>query len=133
MYEPLWIHPRDAAARDIKTGDIVKAFNERGVVLCGALVMERVIPGAVYVDHGARADFIAPGVIDRGGAINLISPLRTLSKHCLGQATTSYLVEVERLSMSEMEEWRKEYPEAFSRDYDPASGLRFSGWIEDSA
>jgi molybdopterin guanine dinucleotide-containing S/N-oxide reductase-like protein len=133
LYEPLWVHPSDAADRDIKTGDIVKVFNERGVVLCGALVLERVIPGAVYVDHGARADFIVPGVIDRGGAINLISPLKTLSKNCLGQATTGYLVELEKLSMAEMEEWKKQYPEAFSRDYDPASGLRFSAWIENGA
>jgi hypothetical protein len=29
-----------------------------------------------------------------------------------------------------MEEWRKLFPEAFSREYDPASGLRFNGWVE---
>jgi hypothetical protein len=32
--------------------------------------------------------------------------------------------------MSEMEEWRKQNPGAFAREYDPASGLRFNGWIE---
>jgi hypothetical protein len=25
----------------------------------------------------------------------------------------------------------QQYPEAFRREYDPASGLRFDGWIED--
>jgi len=29
-----------------------------------------------------------------------------------------------------MDEWRKKYPEAFAREYDPGSGLRFEGWIE---
>ena len=29
-----------------------------------------------------------------------------------------------------MEEWRKKYPEAFAREYDPASGLRFNAWVE---
>ena len=32
--------------------------------------------------------------------------------------------------MAQMEEWRREYPEAFAREYDPASGLRFNGWVE---
>ncbi len=36
MYEPVWIHPDDAAARGIKDGDIVKLINERGTVLGGA-------------------------------------------------------------------------------------------------
>ncbi len=62
------------------------------------LVMERIMPGAVYVDHGARCDLIIPGKLDRGGAINLISPRNTMSKNCLGQATSGYLVEVEKVT-----------------------------------
>ena len=33
LYEPIWIHPTDAAKRGIKNGDVVKVFNERGAVL----------------------------------------------------------------------------------------------------
>jgi trimethylamine-N-oxide reductase (cytochrome c) len=88
LYEPLWIHPRDAEKRGIKDRDIVKAYNERGVVLCGAIVWERIMPGVAYVDHGAGANFIVPGEVDRGGAVNLISPRNTMSKNCLGQATS---------------------------------------------
>lgn len=131
MYEPLWINTSDASERGINDGDIVKVHNERGIVLGGAYVSERIRPGAVSMDHGARVDWIAPGEIDRGGAINLISPDGIISKHCAGMATSSYLVQVERLSMAEMDEWRKQYPEAFSREYDPASGLRFNAWVED--
>lgn len=129
MYEPLWINPKTAEARGIANGDIVKAYNERGAVLCGAIVWERIMPGVVYVDHGARTDWIIPGELDRGGAINLISPLGCTSKNISGEATSGYLVEVERVSGSQMEAWRKEYPEAFTREYDPASGLRFNGWV----
>ena len=130
MYEPLWIHPSTAEKRGIKTGDIVKAFNERGAVLGGALVMERIMPGVVYMDHGARVDWIVPGKLDRGGAINLVAPNGIVSKHCPGMATSGYLVEVEKVTMAQMEEWKKQYPESFSREYDPASGLRFNAWVE---
>ena len=88
MYEPTWIHPSDAATRGIKTGDIVKVYNERGAVLCGALVWERIMPGVVYTDHGSRVDPIIPGKLDRGGAINLIAPDWITSKNCVGQATS---------------------------------------------
>jgi trimethylamine-N-oxide reductase (cytochrome c) len=132
MYEPLWLNPVTAAARGIKDGDIVRAYNERGSVLCGARVWERIMPGVSYVDHGARVDWIIPGKLDRGGAINLISPEKTVSKNCVGMASSGYLVEVEKVTMSRMEEWRQKYPEAFEREYDPASGLRFNAWIDDS-
>jgi len=130
MYEPVWIHPSDAAKRGIKSGDIVKLYNERGAVLGGALVWERIMPGVVYIDHGARVDSIIPGKLDRGGAINLITPDGITSKNCVGMATSGFLVEVERVTGAQMEEWRKQYPEAFEREYDPASGLRFNAWVE---
>jgi len=129
LYEPLWLHPKTAAERDIQTGDIVKAFNQRGAVLCGAIVWERIMPGIAYVDHGSRVDWIIPGELDRGGAINLISPIGCSSKNISGQATSGYLVEVERVPASQMEDWKKKYPEAFNREYDPASGLRFNAWV----
>ncbi len=130
LYEPLWIHPHTATQRGIKDGDIVKAYNERGAVLCGARVWERIMPGVVYVDHGARVDWIIPGKLDRGGAINLISPNGVTSEHCPGMASSGYLVEVEKVTAAQMEGWKKNYPEAFNREYDPASGLRFNAWVE---
>jgi trimethylamine-N-oxide reductase (cytochrome c) len=130
MYEPLWIHPSTAEKRGIKTGDIVKVYNERGAVLGGAYVTERLMPGVAYMDHGARVDQIIPGELDRGGAINLISPRGTTSKNAGGQATSGYLVEVERVTMAQMEEWKRQYPDAFQKEYDPASGLRFNAWVE---
>ena len=91
---------------------------------------ERLRTGVVYIDHGARVDFIKVGEIDRGGAINTIAPDKLISKNCPGMATSGYLVEVERLSLEEYEQWRRDYPEAFARKYDPASGLQFDAWIE---
>jgi molybdopterin guanine dinucleotide-containing S/N-oxide reductase-like protein len=130
MYEPMWINPADAAKKGIKDGDIVRIYNERGSVLCGARVWERIMPQVVYIDHGARVDFIIPGKLDRGGAIDLIAPDGIISKHCAGEATSGFLVDVEKVSMAQMEEWRIQYPESFEKEYDAASGLRFNAWIE---
>jgi len=89
------------------------------------------MPGVTYVDHGARVDPICAGKIDRGGAIDLIAPELLTSKHCCGEATSGYLVDVQKVSAAEMEEWKKLYPDAFEREYDPASGLRFNAWVEE--
>jgi len=129
MYEPIWIHPTDADARGIKHGDIIKMYNERGTVLGGAYVTERIIIGAVYQDHGAPIDPITDK-LDRGGENNLISPLNGPSPNCWGNATSGFLVEVAKVEPEEMQEWRNNYPEAFNRDYDPNYGLLFSSWIE---
>ncbi len=130
MYEPIWIHPTDAAARGIEHGDIIKMYNERGTVLGGAYLTERIIVGAVYQDHGAPIDPITDK-LDRGGENNCISPFHGPSPCCWGNATSGFLVEVEKVDPNQMEGWRKTYPEAFSRDYDPNYGLLFSSWIEE--
>jgi trimethylamine-N-oxide reductase (cytochrome c) len=120
LYEPVWLHPSEAAKRGIEDGDIVKVFNERGGVLGGARVWERIIPGAAYMDHGARYDPIIPGVLDRGGAINTITPKSLMSRNATGMATSGYLVEVERV---DIEALRAQHPEVFAQPYDQASGL----------
>jgi molybdopterin guanine dinucleotide-containing S/N-oxide reductase-like protein len=130
-YEPVWMNPQDAARRGIRDGDIVRVFNERGTVLAGARVWERIMPGAVSVDHGARVDWIDPGNLDRGGAINLISPRSTTSQNCVGQATSGFLVDVQKVTMADMESWQKQFPDAFRREYDPSAGLRFDAWVEE--
>jgi trimethylamine-N-oxide reductase (cytochrome c) len=134
QYESVWLNPETAEARGIKYGDIVKIYNERGIVLAVAYVTEKVIPGDARIDHGARIDPIATGEddmwIDRGGSPNLITPRNIISKNCTGHCVSGYLVEVEKLEPNEMEEWRQKYPDAFARDYDPAYGVLFSGWVE---
>jgi hypothetical protein len=123
LYEPLWLHPSEAAKRGIRNGDIVRIYNERGAVLAGAYVTERIMPGVAYIDHGARYDPIVPGELDRGGAINTITPHRGTSRNCRGGMVVSgFLVEVE---LADMDGLRKKYPEAFKRPYHRASGLHF--------
>ena len=129
LYEPVWFAPEDAEARGIKNGDIVKVFNDQGIILTAARISERIQPGSVMINKGSRVDPIASG-IDRGGAANLISPPRPVSKHCWGFAVTGYLCECEKLERAEYDEWKERYPDAFARDYDPAFGINYDSWVE---
>ena len=128
LYEPVWIHPSEAEKRGIKHGDVVKIYNERGGVLGGAYVTERVMPGVAYIDHGARYDPIIPGELDRGGAINTITPYNWSSRNAAGMVVSGFLVEVERVNLDKL---RRQHPEAFNRPYDRASGLRFDRVLVD--
>jgi anaerobic selenocysteine-containing dehydrogenase len=127
-YEPLWINPADAAKRGIESGDVVRVYNERGAVLGGAYVTERIMPGAIYIDHGARYDPIVPGELDRGGAINTITPHNKTSKNATGMVVGAFLAQVEKANMEEL---RQKYPEAFKRPYHPGAGLRMERVLTD--
>jgi molybdopterin guanine dinucleotide-containing S/N-oxide reductase-like protein len=119
-YQPVWMNPLDAAKRGIKHGDIVRIYNERGSVLAGAFVSERMMEGALSIDHGARYDPIVPGELDRGGAINTITPHKITSKNATGMAVGGFLAEVEK---ADLEGLRLRYPEAFERPYHSGAGL----------
>jgi len=126
LYHTVWVNPKDAAARGIEDGDVIKIYNERGGVLAGAFVTERIMPGAISSDHGAKYDPIVPGELDRGGAINTICPHNVTSKNATGMATCGFLVEIERVNLDEL---RKKYPEALSRPFHPDAGPSTESFI----
>jgi trimethylamine-N-oxide reductase (cytochrome c) len=129
QYEPAWLHPKTAAERGIKHRDIIRIFNERGTVLCAAYVTERLTPGVVYVDHGSRFDPIDAETLDRGGAINLISPHNNISKHATGMVVSGYLVETAKVTDEDMAELKAKYPKSFERKVDNACGVCLDGWL----
>ena len=133
QYEPAWMHPATAEEQGICHGDIIKVFNERGTVLCAAYVTERLIPKAIYVDHGSRFDPIDAEAIDRGGAINLITPHNNISKHATGMVVSGFLVGIAKVSDEEMAEWKRDYPDAFARKIDKACGVCLDGWLTSAA
>ena len=81
-------------------------FNERGTILCGARISERVAARSVVIGQGNQ-----------------------VSKHCKGFAVTGYLAEVAKVTDEEYEGWKRDYPEAFARDYDPAIGINRKSWV----
>ena len=98
-YWTLRINPADAAERGIGKHDIVEVYNDRGSVLCAAVVTDRVPKGVLH-SYGCSAKYDPitpePGATDRGGCINLLTPSRMISKRVAGMAVNSCLVEVRK-------------------------------------
>ena len=95
------LNPQDAQARRIKEHDLVKVFNDRGVVICAARLTERVPPGTVHSYEGAAVyDPIGkPGLSpDRGGCMNILTPGRSIIKKSHSIAANSCLVQIEQWS-----------------------------------
>ena len=95
---PARVHPKDAEARGIRNNDIIKLYNDRGAVLCIAVITERVLPGIIHsYASSANYDPLEPGKatsIDRGGCVNLLTPSRMVSRHAPGMAPNSCLIEI---------------------------------------
>jgi trimethylamine-N-oxide reductase (cytochrome c) len=97
---PVRINPADAAARNVVNGDIVELYNDRGSVLCSAVVTERVPSGVIH-SYGCTAKYDPqvpgkPGTTDRGGCVNLLTSSRMLSKHAPGMTPNSCLCEIRK-------------------------------------
>ena len=93
------INGQDAAARGIRTDDLVKVYNHRGAVVCAALVSERLPPGVVhgYESSAVYQPMAEPGrSVDRGGCLNQLTPRRTQIRQSHAMASSAALVEIER-------------------------------------
>ena len=97
---PARLNPADAGARNIQSGDIVRLHNDRGSVLCCAVVTERVRPGIVHsYASSAKYDPLEPGKadsFDKGGCVNMLTSSRMTSKHAPGMTPNSCLIDVEK-------------------------------------
>jgi biotin/methionine sulfoxide reductase len=96
--EPIRIHPADAVARGISSGDVVRVFNARGSCLAGAVVSDAVRPGVVQLATGAWYDPLDPADPDAmcvHGNPNVLTFDRGTSRLAQGCAGQHALVEVE--------------------------------------
>ncbi|MCG6410865.1 molybdopterin guanine dinucleotide-containing S/N-oxide reductase [Vibrio fluvialis] len=94
--EPIWIHPEDAKARGIADGDLVRAFNDRGQVLVGALITDGIKQGSVCIHEGAWPDFDKPHGICKNGGCNVLTADIPSSRLANGCAGNSSLVKIEK-------------------------------------
>jgi trimethylamine-N-oxide reductase (cytochrome c) len=97
---PIRVHQSDAEPRDIRNGDIIKMYNDRGTVLGIAVVTERVRPGTIHSYQASRRydplEPGKPGSPDRGACTNQLTPARMTSKNAHGMAPMSCLVEISK-------------------------------------
>ena len=97
--EPIRMHPADAAQRGIRSGDVVRVFNDRGSCLAGAEVTDAVRPRVVQLATGAWYDPLDPADPDAmcvHGNPNVLTFDRGTSKLAQGCSGQHALVEVER-------------------------------------
>lgn len=115
-YEPCMMNPVDARARGLKDGDIVRAFNDKGAVLAGVVVSDRVMPGVAWLTYGSWNDPLGPesNALDRGGDGNVISHNGPMSCHHVGGSFNSVRFEVEKADLAALAE---QYPEGFAGKY----------------
>jgi len=96
--EPVLINPKTAEARGIKMGDVVRVFNDRGEILCGAFVTEDVPQNVVIVSEGAWYDPDVPGEksLCLHGNLNVLTKDVPSSKMSQSNTAHTSLVEVEK-------------------------------------
>lgn len=98
--EPLWMNPADAKSRGVVSGDVVRVFNDRGALLAGAIITDRIREGVVMLQEGAWYDPDKPGEVGalcKHGNINLVTMDKGTSKLAQGNVANTALVQVEKL------------------------------------
>ncbi|KJY74700.1 molybdopterin guanine dinucleotide-containing S/N-oxide reductase [Vibrio nigripulchritudo] len=94
--EPISIHTEDAKARGIKQGDLVRAFNDRGQVLVGALVTDGIKQGSVCIHEGGWLDLDHKSGLCKNGCANALTLDIPTSRLANGCAANSSLVRIEK-------------------------------------
>ncbi len=90
----VFINPIDAAAREIRDGDLVRVFNDRGEIIAPCRVTLRLMPGVIDIPQGAWWTPDHNGV-DRRGAINVLTSGR-LTPLAFGNAQHTIMVQLEK-------------------------------------
>lgn len=97
--EPVWINDQDASVRGIQNGDVVRVFNERGEVLAGAYVTDRLRPGVVRLREGGWYDPAKPGVsgsLCKYGDVNVLTLDQGASSLSQANIANTALVQIEK-------------------------------------
>ncbi|MEJ0069004.1 MAG: molybdopterin dinucleotide binding domain-containing protein [Pseudomonadota bacterium] len=109
--QPRQQDPRDASrsgftpmmpsSRNIKDGDVVRVFNDRGSVLAGAIISTAIRREVVQLAVGATFDPEMPGVpgtLDKHGNANVLTLDKGTSKLAQAPSAHTTLVEVEKFT-----------------------------------
>lgn len=105
------LNPADATRRGIGPRELIKLHNDRGAVICAAMLTHRVPEGIVHsYESSAIYDPVGePGYsVDRGGAVNLLSSGRSQIRKAHSMGASCCQIEVEK--------WNAEKPSRVASD-----------------
>lgn len=94
--EAMLINTQDAAARQIQSGDLVRAYNDRGQILVGAQVSDDIRPGVVRICEGAwydPADLSEAKTLCKNGSVNCLT--FDIGSSRLAQANCGHMAQLE--------------------------------------
>ena len=93
------INTKDAEARGIADGDVVRVFNDRGQLLAGAIVTDDVAPGVIRVFEGGWYSPVEggkPGSLDAYGDVNNLTVDIGTSSLAQGNCGHTAIADVEK-------------------------------------
>lgn len=93
--QTIWINSSDAEDRGIEEGDMVRIYNDRGIVEIPATVTSRIVPGVTSIPQGAWWTPNEEGVDTRGN-INTLTTHRP-SPLAKGNPQHTNLIQVEKI------------------------------------
>ncbi|PAF53408.1 trimethylamine-N-oxide reductase [Helicobacter sp. 13S00482-2] len=98
--EPILLHPEDARTRGIKSGDIVRLFNDRGEILAGAIVTSQVRKNVGIICEGAWYDpeVFGKKSLCQHGNINVLTIDKGTSKLAQSNIAHTTLVQIEKFT-----------------------------------
>ncbi|MGG7074220.1 molybdopterin-dependent oxidoreductase [Campylobacter sp. 9BO] len=96
--EPVLMHPNDAKARGLNSGDIVRVFNDRGEILAGVLVTDLVKESVAIVCEGAWYDPEVWGEksLCQHGCVNVLTFDKGTSKLAQSNSAHTVLAQIEK-------------------------------------
>lgn len=98
--EPVMINTNDAKKLNIKHGEIVEVYNERGRILAGAYVTDNIREGVVAIQEGAWYDPENPTEENprcNSGHVNVLTSSRPTSKMAQATSVNTALVNIKKL------------------------------------
>ncbi|PAF43121.1 molybdopterin guanine dinucleotide-containing S/N-oxide reductase [Helicobacter sp. 11S02629-2] len=93
--QPIIMNDKDAKAKGIKTGDVVRVFNKRGEVLAGAYVTKDIKQGVVTLSEGAWFNPDSKGLC-KNGCANVLTMDVPSSKLANATSVNTALVNIEK-------------------------------------
>lgn len=84
--EFIFINPEDAKERGIADGDLIEVYNDRGALIGGAKVWDKIMKGVLSIQEGVWLSLDSKGRCN-SGAVNILTSSKPSSK--LSQATAA--------------------------------------------